>query len=147
MKVLITADPYIPVPPVHYGGIERVIDVLVRELVSRGHDVTLVAHPESRTSARLMPYGEPPHIGHRIRAKELVQVGSAVWHERRDVDVVHSFGRLAALLPILPRRQQPDAMRRRRAVGRKVRADHEDAAHQANARAALAEPARSMSSR
>ena len=55
MKVLITADPYIPVPPVHYGGIERVIDVLVRELVSRGHDVTLVAHPESRTSARLMP--------------------------------------------------------------------------------------------
>jgi glycosyltransferase involved in cell wall biosynthesis len=107
MKVLITADPYIPVPPVHYGGIERVIDVLVRELVSRGHDVTLVAHPESRTSARLMPYGEPPHIGYRIRAKELVQVGSAVWHERRDVDVVHSFGRLAALLPILPRRQLP----------------------------------------
>ena len=107
MKVLITADPYIPVPPVHYGGIERVIDVLVRELVSRGHDVTLVAHPESRTSARLMPYGEPPHVGYRIRAKELVQVGSAVWHERRDVDVVHSFGRLAALLPILPRRQLP----------------------------------------
>jgi glycosyltransferase involved in cell wall biosynthesis len=107
MKVLITADPYIPVPPVHYGGIERVIDVLVRELVSRGHDVTLVAHPESRTPARLMPYGKPPHVGYRIRAKELVQVGSAVWHERRDVDVVHSFGRLAALLPILPRRQLP----------------------------------------
>ena len=32
MRVLITADPYIPVPPLHYGGIERVIDVLVREL-------------------------------------------------------------------------------------------------------------------
>jgi glycosyltransferase involved in cell wall biosynthesis len=107
MRVLITADPYIPVPPVHYGGIERVIDVLVRELVSRGHDVTLVAHPDSRTSARLMPYGEPPHVGYRIRAKELVQAGSAVWHERQDVDVVHSFGRLAALLPILPRRQLP----------------------------------------
>jgi glycosyltransferase involved in cell wall biosynthesis len=107
MRVLITADPYIPVPPVHYGGIERVIDVLVRELVRRGHDVTLVAHPDSRTPARLIPYGEPPHVGCRARAKELVQVGSAVWRERRDVDVVHSFGRLAALLPILPRRQLP----------------------------------------
>ena len=107
MRVLITADPYIPVPPVHYGGIERVIDVLVRELVRRGHDVTLVAHPESRTPARLVAYGEPPHTGPWIRAKELAQVGSALWGERRDVDVVHSFGRLAALLPILPRRQLP----------------------------------------
>jgi glycosyltransferase involved in cell wall biosynthesis len=107
MRVLITADPYIPVPPAHYGGIERVIDVLVRELVRRGHDVTLVAHPDSRTPARLVPYGEPPHVGYRIRAKELVQVGSALWRERRSVDVVHSFGRLAALLPILSRRQLP----------------------------------------
>jgi glycosyltransferase involved in cell wall biosynthesis len=107
MRVLITADPYIPVPPLHYGGIERVIDVLVRELVRRGHDVTLVAHPGSSTPARLLSYGEPPHVGYRIRAKELVQVASALWRERRAVDVVHSFGRLAALLPILPRRQLP----------------------------------------
>jgi glycosyltransferase involved in cell wall biosynthesis len=107
MRVLITADPYIPVPPVHYGGIERVIDVLVRELVRRGHDVTLIAHPDSRTPARLVPYGEPPHAGYRIRTKELVQVGRALWRERRAVDVVHSFGRLAALLPILTRRQLP----------------------------------------
>ena len=107
MRVLLTADPYIPVPPVHYGGIERVIDVLVRELVRRGHEVTLVAHPDSRTPARLVPYGEPPHGGYRIRAKELMQVGSVLWRERRDADVVHSFGRLAALLPILPRRQLP----------------------------------------
>jgi glycosyltransferase involved in cell wall biosynthesis len=105
MKILITADPYIPVPPVHYGGIERVIDVLVRELLRRGHEVTLVAHPDSRTPARLLPYGEPPHVGYRIRAKELVQVGSALWRERHEIDVVHSFGRLAALVPILPRRQ------------------------------------------
>ena len=107
LRVLITADPYIPVPPLHYGGIERVIDVLVRELVRRGHDVTIVAHPDSRTPARLVPYGEPPHAGYRIRAKELVQVGSVLWRERRDVDVVHSFGRLAALLPVLPRRHLP----------------------------------------
>ena len=107
LRLVITADPYIPVPPLHYGGIERVIDVLVRELARRGHDITLVAHPGSRTPARLVPYGEPPHDGYRIRAKELVQVGSVLWRERRQVDVVHSFGRLAALLPILPRRHLP----------------------------------------
>src|SRR3954467_11991066 len=107
MRVIITADPYIPVPPLHYGGIERVIDVLVRELVARGHDVTLVAHPDSRTPARLVPYGEPPHDGYRIRAKELVQGGSVLWRERRPGGGGHSFGRLAALLPILPRRHLP----------------------------------------
>lgn len=107
MRVLITADPYVPVPPVYYGGIERVIDVLVRELVRRGHDVTLVAHPESRTEARLVSYGEPPHVGYRIRMKELAQVGSTLWRLRRDVDVVHSFGRLAAMLPVLPLRRLP----------------------------------------
>jgi glycosyltransferase involved in cell wall biosynthesis len=107
MRILITADPYIAVPPLHYGGIERVIDVLVRELVRRGHDLTLVAHPDSRTAARLIPYGEAPHHGYRIRAKELAQVGSALWSLRGEVDVVHSFGRLAALLPILARRRLP----------------------------------------
>ena len=41
LRILITADAEVPVPPVLYGGIERVIDLHVRELVRRGHDVTL----------------------------------------------------------------------------------------------------------
>src|SRR5438105_3464514 len=107
LHVLITVDPYIPVPPVLYGGIERIIDLHVRELVRRGHDVTLLAHPESRTAARLIPYGRPPHFGPIIRAQELLQAGRVLWRLRNDVDVVHSFGRLAAMLPILPLRQLP----------------------------------------
>ena len=107
MRVLITADPYIPVPPVHYGGIERVIDLHIRELIRRGHEVTLIAHPDSRTEARLIPYGHPPHVGRLIRAQELLQVGAVLWRLRRKVDVVHSFGRLAAMLPILPLRHLP----------------------------------------
>lgn len=107
LRIAITADPYLPVPPTHYGGIERVIDLVARELASRGHDVTLIAHPESRTAARLIAYGRPPHVGWRARAGELVDVGSALWRLRRDVDVVHSFGRLAALPPVLPLRRLP----------------------------------------
>jgi hypothetical protein len=30
VHVAITADPYLPVPPRLYGGIERVVDLLVR---------------------------------------------------------------------------------------------------------------------
>ena len=61
--MLITVDPYIPVPPRLYGGIERVIDMLVRGLHERGHEVTLIAHPESAAHATLIPYGVPPHQG------------------------------------------------------------------------------------
>jgi glycosyltransferase involved in cell wall biosynthesis len=43
-----------PVPPTHYGGTERVVSYLTEELVRRGHDVTLFASGDSRTSARLV---------------------------------------------------------------------------------------------
>ena len=71
LRIVITADPYLPVPPVHYGGIERVIDSLVRGLVARGHTVTLVAHPASQTPATLVPYGSGTHWSRSERATEL----------------------------------------------------------------------------
>jgi glycosyltransferase involved in cell wall biosynthesis len=107
MRILITADPYLPVPPSFYGGTERVIDILVRGLVSRGHEVTLFAHPGSRTDATLVPYGAPPHFGPVARLRELWQVGSTLWIRRHEYDVIHSFGRLAALAPVLPMRRIP----------------------------------------
>jgi glycosyltransferase involved in cell wall biosynthesis len=107
MRIAITVDPYLPVPPKLYGGIERVVDFLVRGLVERGHELTLVAHPESRTPARLVGYGVPPHWGARARLSELWQVGLALWRRRGALDLIHSFGRLAALLPVLPLRRLP----------------------------------------
>src|SRR5262249_57048407 len=72
-----------------------------------GQEVTVVAPRDSRTAARLIPYGGPPHTGRRARAGELVDVGSALWRLRNDVDVIHSFDRLAALPPVLPLRRLP----------------------------------------
>jgi glycosyltransferase involved in cell wall biosynthesis len=103
VRIFMTVDPYIPVPPVGYGGIERVVDMLVRAFIQRGHDLTLLAHPDSRTPARLIPYGTPPHVGAIPRATELAHAAAAIWRHRR-ADVIHSFGRLAALLPVLPLR-------------------------------------------
>jgi glycosyltransferase involved in cell wall biosynthesis len=108
LRVGITADPYLPVPPRLYGGIERIIDLLVTGLHDRGHEVVLFAHPGSGAAAnRLVPYGLPPHDGRYRRACELVQLGSALLARRTSLDVVHSFGRLAALTPVLPMRSLP----------------------------------------
>src|SRR5262245_10098210 len=43
------------IPPKLYGGTERVIHWLTEELVALGHDVTLFASGDSRTSAHLVP--------------------------------------------------------------------------------------------
>ena len=45
-------------PSVNYGGIELLVYLLVEELSRRGHEVTLVASGDSRTSARLWPVVE-----------------------------------------------------------------------------------------
>ncbi len=42
-------------PPRLYGGTERIVSYLTEELVRQGHDVTLFASGDSRTSARLIP--------------------------------------------------------------------------------------------
>jgi len=43
------------VPPKLYGGTERIVSYLTEELVRQGHDVTLFASGDSRTTARLVP--------------------------------------------------------------------------------------------
>jgi glycosyltransferase involved in cell wall biosynthesis len=45
-------------PPRLYGGTERIVSFLTEELVRQGHDVTLFASGDSRTSARLEPGSE-----------------------------------------------------------------------------------------
>jgi glycosyltransferase involved in cell wall biosynthesis len=42
-------------PPRFYGGTERIVSYLTEELVDLGHDVTLFASGDSRTSAQLVP--------------------------------------------------------------------------------------------
>ena len=47
MKILLIADPGIPVPPVGYGGIERIVYLLAKEYKKRGHEVDILAGPGS----------------------------------------------------------------------------------------------------
>lgn len=53
MKIAQVAPLQESVPPKAYGGTERVVHYLTEALVHQGHDVTLFASADSRTSARL----------------------------------------------------------------------------------------------
>lgn len=90
------APPWIAVPPDGYGGIEWVVSLLTEELVARGHDVTLFATGDSKTTAELryvyergpvermhqaMPYSH--HIGAALQ--HVVAEGQA----GRPYDVIH----------------------------------------------------------
>ncbi len=103
LNIAVTVDPYIPVPPVQYGGIERIVEFVVNGLAERGHSVTLYAHPDSHCQAKLVPYGVPPHFSYGARIRELWQVGASLGRELKHLDAILSWGRLAALLPVLPK--------------------------------------------
>ncbi|MBV8402121.1 MAG: glycosyltransferase, partial [Acetobacteraceae bacterium] len=53
MRIAQIAPLHEAVPPKLYGGTERIVSYLTEELVALGHDVTLFASGDSRTSAQL----------------------------------------------------------------------------------------------
>src|SRR5260370_34631799 len=56
MKIAHIAPPWITIPPKNYGGTEIVLYNLIEEQVAHGHDVTLFAPGDARTSARLISF-------------------------------------------------------------------------------------------
>lgn len=55
MKIAQVAPLFESVPPVAYGGTERVVANLVDELLACGHEVTLFASADSRSRAEIVP--------------------------------------------------------------------------------------------
>ncbi len=94
-------DPFIPVPPTYYGGIERVIYDIACAYKNMGHSVTIIAGPGSISPDRLIVYGE--NVGRsstRIKFSLLYSLSKILWKEIKSHDVIHNFGRLAWLFPI-----------------------------------------------
>ena len=58
LRIAEVAPLWTSVPPEKYGGTELMVSWLTEELVKRGHDVTLFASADSRTSAKLRPVCE-----------------------------------------------------------------------------------------
>lgn len=99
MRILLTADPELPVPPKLYGGIERVIDVLIRGLRDRDHTVGLIAHRDSSSPANQLFHWPGLRSQQKLDAmRNTAALRSAV--QRFQPDLVHSFSRVLYLLPL-----------------------------------------------
>src|SRR5690349_20051215 len=56
MKIAHIAPPWIAIPPKNYGGTDTYLYNLIEEQVAQGHDVTLLAPSDARTSAKVVSF-------------------------------------------------------------------------------------------
>lgn len=105
----------IPVPPVGYGGIERIVDALIRHYAAGGHAAALLAHPDSTAPAgKIFAWPDARIAGAMPTLRNALALRRAVREFRPDV--VHSFSRLGYLLPTLAT-HQPVVMSYQRHTG------------------------------
>jgi glycosyltransferase involved in cell wall biosynthesis len=119
MRLLITADPELPVPPKLYGGIERIVDILVTELRSRGHTVGLVANRDSTSPADVLF----PWLGLKSQNKyDALRNTAVLWSavQKFQPDIIHSFSRVLYLLPLINSRLPKIMSYQRQPSGRTV---------------------------
>ena len=103
MRVLLVMDPYIKVPPDHYGGIERVVADLADGLAKAGHEITLWAAPGSRVNGRVHAFGREGEWTRWSNLRNALTLAGRFVTRASRFDVIHNFGRLAYLAPVLPR--------------------------------------------
>src|SRR5687767_41039 len=103
LRVLLVMDPFIKVPPDHYGGIERVVADLADGLHARGHEVTLWAAPGSATAARLEAFGREGEWTPWSNLRNVALTTRRFLRMNGHYDVIHNFGRLAYLAGVLRR--------------------------------------------
>ena len=93
MKIAHVAPLHESVPPAAYGGTERIVSYLTEALVDLGHDVTLFASGDSRTSARLVAARDTALRLDPRPLKSEIAAHLAMLHEvrrrAREFDVVH----------------------------------------------------------
>lgn len=103
MRILLTMDPGIPVPPKGYGGHERLVYMFAREYARLGHEVHLLVTTGSEVEGcTVHPFGKEGFPPKKWDARMAIPTAwRFLWKHRNDFDLIHNFGRLAYLLPIL----------------------------------------------
>lgn len=100
MRIAVLAPPYLSVPPLLYGGTEKIVSLLTEGLVARGHDVTLFASGDSQTSATLSSV-YPKALGNSGLHKADTQKPLAHYHacyaRAAEFDLIHSHGQYLSL--------------------------------------------------
>ncbi|WP_411375458.1 glycosyltransferase family 4 protein [Arthrobacter sp. MPF02] len=89
MRIGLVAGPWIPVPPVTYGGTERVVDTLARGFAAAGHEVLLAAPSDSACPVPRVPGMRPSSPDAlNFSLSELSHVARA-YEGLQDVDIIH----------------------------------------------------------
>lgn len=107
MKIAQIAPAWIPIPPKNYGGTESVLYHLIEELVAQGHDVTLFAPEDAKTSARRVSFFPNSLLAEKIpwqaHLKATYHLLRAVEESQRsEFDIVHSHLSSATDLHLFP---------------------------------------------
>lgn len=93
LRLALVAPPIEPVPPLGYGGTERIVDELARELERRGHEVTLFASGDSQSAGRLI---ETVPVALRVQdfrgdaSPWITATHLQVLRHQADFDLIHS---------------------------------------------------------
>ncbi len=102
MKILLIMDPGIPVPPQKYGGHERLVYMFAEEYTRLGHHVTLLAGPGSKISGEVVEFGvNDLDRSKKQRNSEMLFAWQYLLKNHKNFDLIHNFGRLMYLLPVL----------------------------------------------
>ncbi len=105
MKIAHIAPPWITIPPKNYGGSEIVIYNLVEEQVALGHDVTLFAPGDARTSAKQVSFYPKSLVEEGIpwaaHLKAFYHLYKSLEHVK-DFDIVHTHLSSSADMYIFP---------------------------------------------
>lgn len=99
-------DPGILVPPNGYGGHERLVYMFAREYARLGHEVHLLVTKGSLVEGcTVHPFGKEGFPPKKWDARLAIPVAwRFLWKYRNRFDLIHNFGRLAYLIPVLNRR-------------------------------------------
>lgn len=99
MRIAIVAPPWVPVPPVGYGGTELIVDSLARGFHEAGHETLLFTVPESTCPVprkAVLPFADRTRLNwtevelhHLIHAYEAVQ-GFDIVHDHTLLGPVYS---------------------------------------------------------
>jgi glycosyltransferase involved in cell wall biosynthesis len=103
MKILLIMDPGILVPPNGYGGHERLVYMFAIEYTRLGHEVHLLVTSGSNVEGCVIhPFGKMGFPPRKFDALKAIPVAwKFLWEQRYTFDLIHNFGRLAYLLPII----------------------------------------------
>lgn len=102
MRILLIMDPGISVPPKLYGGHERLVYMFAEKYKELGHEVTLLAGPESSISGNTVTFGINDLNRSKVQKyRELYFTWKFLRKNKNNFDLIHNFGRLIYLLPIL----------------------------------------------